>query len=600
MGRAGFATDATATRVHTRAHAPGYPQVSGFMAFFQMILLYEQPLPPPNEAPAWLEAIACVWGVVSQAVACTAICLMFFSMLCAISLLARGSADGLARVTRWGQGPELGLGDDAVQTPPAAAPRRAAGAPALLTPMSAQTLVSVSSLSGVEKTHPAPEACPEERAWLLAPPYVAEPASFHPRARPDGRLLHKAHAEELWQSSFQPKLVLVLRCLAGVVAGLFVSLGLAACVKFHASPAARWLGLALAAAGPVCWVWAQQRLLLLVLPHVHGLHRPSPRPTAASSSSSSVMAAGRGGGGAARAAAADTPHGHEHRDTAGAHQRRASGLGMGGRRRSAGGHEGARPAPSPCAQENGHAGRALHLDFKHAGPARPAPSSPSCAQAEGARRVGEQEREGAGGADSDAAVAADRDSMHDSESTHDANAAGSDSKDASMHGAEAAGRDAKADDAQAAGRDANARFLAATRRAHRCSTVPEEEEAAAAAGVTDRPMEVEGDAYHNAEPAYHTEQPVAWVSVPPQHAGSSTGTSPLLRPVTDVSTRLQGCPSVSVPPQHAGSSLTSSTGTSPLLRPGSESGASLLLPEVMARQPAPAVGRLQGGGDESL
>ena len=181
--------------------------------------------------------------------------------------------------------------------------------------------------------------------------------------------------------------------------------------------------------------------------------------------------------------------------------------------------------------------------------------------------MGEQEREGAGGADSDAAVAADRDSMHDSESTHDANAAGSDSKDASMHGAEAAGRDAKADDAQAAGRDANARFLAATRRAHRCSTVPEEEEAAAAAGVTDRPMEVEGDAYHNAEPAYHTEQPVAWVSVPPQHAGSS---------------------------------LTSSTGTSPLLRPGSESGASLLLPEVMARQPAPAVGRLQGGGDESL
>ena len=537
------------------------------MAFFQMILLYEQPLPPPNEAPAWLEAIACVWGVVSQAVACTAICLMFFSMLCAISLLARGSADGLARVTRWGQGPELGLGDDAVQTPPAAAPRGAAGAPALLTPMSAQTLVSVSSLSGVEKTHPAPEACPEERAWLLAPPYVAEPASFHPRARPDGRLLHKAHAEELWQSSFQPKLVLVLRCLAGVVAGLFVSLGLAACVKFHASPAARWLGLALAAAGPVCWVWAQQRLLLLVLPHVHGLHRPSPRPTAASSSSSSVMAAGRGGGGAARAAAADTPHGHEHRDTAGAHQRRASGHGMGGRRRSAGGHEGARPAPSPCAQENGHAGRALHLDFKHAGPARPAPSSPSCAQAEGARRVGGQEREGAGGVDSDAAVAADRDTMHDSESTHDANAAGSDSKDASMHEAEAAGRDAKADDAQAAGRDANARFLAATRRAHRCSTVPEEEEAAAAAGVTDRPMEVEGDAYHNAEPAYHTEQPVAWVSVPPQHAGSS---------------------------------LTSSTGTSPLLRPGSESGASLLLPEVMARQPAPAVGRLQGGGDESL
>ena len=539
------------------------------MAFFQMILLYEQPLPPPNEAPAWLEAIACVWGVVSQAVACTAICLMFFSMLCAISLLARGSADGLARVTRWGQGPELGLGDDAVQTPPAAAPRRAAGAPALLTPMSAQTLVSVSSLSGVEKTHPAPEACPEERAWLLAPPYVAEPASFHPRARPDGRLLHKAHAEELWQSSFQPKLVLVLRCLAGVVAGLFVSLGLAACVKFHASPAARWLGLALAAAGPVCWVWAQQRLLLLVLPHVHGLHRPSPRPTAASSSSSAAAAAaaGRGGGGAARAAAADTPHGHEHRDTAGAHERRASGHGMGGRRRSAGGHEGARPAPSPCAQENGHAGRALHLDFKHAGPARPAPSSPSCAQAEGARRVGEQEREGAGGADSDAAVAAGRDSMHDSESTHDANAAGSDSKYASMHEAEAAGRDAKADDAQAAGRDANARFLAATRRAHRCSTVPEEEEAAAAAGVTDRPMEVEGDAYHNAEPAYHTEQPVAWVSVPPQHAGSS---------------------------------LTSSTGTSPLLRPGSETGGSLLLPEVMARLPAPAVGRLQGGGDESL
>ena len=177
--------------------------------------------------------------------------------------------------------------------------------------------------------------------------------------------------------------------------------------------------------------------------------------------------------------------------------------------------------------------------------------------------MGEQEREGAGGADSDAAVAAGRDSMHDSESTHDANAAGSDSKDASMHGAEAAGRDAKADDAQAAGRDANARFLAATRRAHRCSTVPEEEEAAAAAGVTDRPMEVEGDAYHNAEPAYHTEQPVAWVSVPPQHAGSSTGTSPLLRP-------------------------------------GSETGGSLLLPEVMARQPAPAVGRLQGGGDESL
>ena len=536
------------------------------MAFFQMILLYEQPLPPPNEAPAWLEAIACVWGVVSQAVACTAICLMFFSMLCAISLLARGSADGLARVTRWGQGPELGLGDDAVQTPPAAAPRRAAGAPALLTPMSAQTLVSVSSLSGVEKTHPAPEACPEERAWLLAPPYVAEPASFHPRARPGGRLLHKTHAEELWHSSFQRKLVLVLRCLAGVVAGLFVSLGLAACVKFHASPAARWLGLALAAAGPVCWVWAQQRLLLLVLPHVHGLHRPSPRPTAASSSSSSVMAAaaaGRGGGGAARAAAADTPHGHEHRDTAGAHQRRASGHGMGGRRRSAGGHEGARPAPSPCAPENGHAGRALHLDFKHAGPARPAPSSPSCAQAEGARRVGEQEREGAGGVDSDAAVAADRDSMHDSESTHDANAAGSDSKDASMHEAEAAGRDAKADDAQAAGRDANARFLAATRRAHRCSTVPEEEEAAAAAGVTDRPMEVEGDAYHNAEPAYHTEQPVAWVSVPPQHAGCETGASPLLRPST-------------------------------------ETGASLLLPEVMARQPAPGIGRLQGGGDESL
>ena len=132
-----------------------------------------------------------------------------------------------------------------------------------------------------------------------------------------------------------------------------------------------------------------------------------------------------------------------------------------------------------------------------------------------------------------------------------------------MHEAEAAGRDAKADDAQAAGRDANARFLAATRRAHRCSTVPEEEAAAAAAGVTDRPMEVEGDAYHNAEPAYHTEQPVAWVSVPPQHAGSSTGTSPLLRP-------------------------------------GSATGASLLLPEVMARQPAPAIGRLQGGGDESL
>ena len=504
------------------------------MAFFQMILLYEQPLPPPNEAPAWLEAIACVWGVVSQAVACTAICLMFFSMLCAISLLARGSADGLARVTQWGQGPELGLADDAVQTPRAAAPPCAAGAPALLTPMSAQTLVSVSSLSGVEKTHPAPEACPEERAWLLAPPYVAEPASFHPRARPGGRLLHKTHAEELWHSSFQRKLVLVLRCLAGVVAGVFVSLGLAACVKFHAFPAARWLGLALAAAAPVCWVWTQQRLLRLVLPHVHGLRGPSPRAAAAA-----AAAAGKGGGGAAAAAAADTPHGHEHSDTAGAHQRRATGRGMGGRRRSNGAHDGARPVPSPCAQENGHAGRAVHVDVKHAGPARPAPSLRSCAQAEGARRVAGQEREGAGGVDSDAAAAAVLDATHDS-------------KHASMHETKAAGSDANVKDARAVRSDAKARFLAETQRAHRCSTVLEEEAEAAAAGATDRAMEVEGDA----APAYHTEQPVAWVTVPPQH-----------------------------------------TGMSPLLHLGAETGASSLLPEVMG-QPVPGIGRVQGGGGD--
>lgn len=237
-------------------------EVSGFLAFFQMIVLYEQPLPSP--ADARLEPVVlCLWGVLSISVACAAVCCMFLCALMSLSMLARGAADGLEHVQQWGaeaqasphsperdrERRELHLWD----SPMAAVSVRSS--------LTRETLPSVSSAS-LERTHSsvrievpqAPELSQQEVRSLHAPPYVPHSAAFHRVTNPDGKLLTKEHADAMWDTNFRDRFQrtqsLILRVL---LPAFFINLCLAAYVKLYTWPWACWTSVALIIVLCVWW-----------------------------------------------------------------------------------------------------------------------------------------------------------------------------------------------------------------------------------------------------------------------------------------------------------------------------------------------------------
>jgi len=233
-------------------------EVSGFLAFFQMIVLYEQPLPSP--ADVYLEpAVLCLWGVLSISVACAAICCMFLSALMSLSMLARGAADGLEHVQQWGA--------EAQASPHSPARDRESRELHLWdSPMAAVSVRSALthlSRASSERTHSsvrfevpqAPELSQQEVRSLSAPPYAPHSAAFHPVTKPDGKLLTKEHADAMWDTIFRDRFQrmqsLILRVL---LPSFFINLCLAAYVKLYAWPWARWTSMALITV--LCLWWA--------------------------------------------------------------------------------------------------------------------------------------------------------------------------------------------------------------------------------------------------------------------------------------------------------------------------------------------------------
>ena len=233
-------------------------EVSGFLSFFQMIVLYEQPLPSPADAS--LEpAVLCLWGVLSISVACAAICCMFLSALMSLSMLARGAADRLEHVQQWAA--------EAQTTPHSPAWDRDSRELHLWdSPMAAESVRSLPTVSSEftrERTHSsvrtevphAPELSQQEVRSLCAPPYAPPIAAFHPITKPDGRVLTKEHADAMWDTIFRDRFQrmqsLILRVL---LPAFFINLCLAAYVKLYTWPWARWTSMALITM--LCMWWA--------------------------------------------------------------------------------------------------------------------------------------------------------------------------------------------------------------------------------------------------------------------------------------------------------------------------------------------------------